>query len=108
MHLQAQAAADRGDYEAAEGLWVRAQLPQQALAMLRTARKWPEALAFARAHLPEQACHHGPSPCPSAWMPGNLLHMQIWEVPLCRAVITMSPACRRWNQCDVMQDEILW
>lgn len=35
---------------------MRADLPHQALAMLRTAGRWPEALAFAQAHLPEQVC----------------------------------------------------
>lgn len=54
MGMQAQAAADIGDYETAEALWVRAQLPQQALDMLRAASRWAEAVAFAQRHLPDQ------------------------------------------------------
>lgn len=34
MGIQAEAAADIGDYETAEALWVHAHLPQQALDML--------------------------------------------------------------------------
>ena len=53
-HVQAQGAADLADYEGAQELWVKAQLPHQALAMLRAADRWPDALAFAQQHLPEQ------------------------------------------------------
>ena len=53
--MQAQAEADAGDLKAAEALWLRAELPHQALDMLRSSGRWPEAVALAQAHLPEQA-----------------------------------------------------
>ncbi|KAK9806680.1 hypothetical protein WJX73_007433 [Symbiochloris irregularis] len=55
LAAQAQAAADAGDLAAAEGLWLHAGLPHQALDMYSASGHWAEALSFARNHLPQQA-----------------------------------------------------